>query len=112
MHLVVADGKVYENYNYVQIHDARLRPFGIKLRKQGMKATYNTHENFPRQLMSKRYINYFLYKPVSLILEWSEDYDATKRFNFIITATPPTQKRFSKFYNASLDVNKYPLLSE
>ena len=145
VHLVVADGKGFEDYNGIMIHDvgkaksrlnrflkitkavyekglnlnadiyhfhdAELMPSGIKLKKKGKKVIYDAHEDLPRALMSKHYINYFLRKPVSVILEWYEDY-AAKKFDFIITATPHIQKRFAKLNMASLDVNNYPLLSE
>ncbi len=145
VHLVVADGKGFENYNGIQIHDvgraksrlnrflkttkaiyekgfqlnadvyhfhdAELIPSGMKLKKKGKKVIYDTHEDLPRQLMSKHYINYFLRKPLSVIIEWYEDY-AAKKFDFVITATPHIQNRFVELNKASLDVNNYPLLSE
>jgi glycosyltransferase involved in cell wall biosynthesis len=145
VHLVVADGKGFENYNGVYIHDvgnsqgrasrffkttkavyekgleldaaiyhfhdAELMPSGIKLKKKGKKVIYDSHEDLPRQLMSKHYINYFLRKPISVVTEWYEDF-ASKKFDFIITATPHIQKRFAKLNKSSLDVNNYPLLSE
>lgn len=145
VHLVVADGKGFEDYNEIQIHDvgkpkgrlsrffkttkavyekglelnadiyhfhdAELMPSGIKLKKKGKKVIYDSHEDLPRQLMSKHYINYFLRKPISVVIEWYEDY-AAKKFDFIITATPHIQKRFAKLNKASLDVNNYPLLGE
>ena len=145
VHLVVADGKGFEDYKGIQIHDvgkpkgrlsrffkttkavyekgleldadiyhfhdAELMPSGIKLKKKRKKVIYDSHEDLPRQLMSKHYINYFLRKPISVLIEWYEDY-ASKKFDFIITATPHIQKRFFKLNKASLDVNNYPLLSE
>ncbi|WP_149273762.1 glycosyltransferase family 4 protein [Pareuzebyella sediminis] len=145
VHLVVADGKGFENYQGIQIHDtgrangrmarflkatkavykkglelnaevyhfhdAELIPFGIKLKKQGKKVIYDSHEDLPRQLMSKHYINFLLRKPISVLLEWYEDY-ASKKFDFVITATPHIRQRFSKLNKNSLDINNYPLLSE
>lgn len=145
VHLVVADGKGFEDYNGILIHDvgkpqgrlsrffkttkavyekgleldadiyhfhdAELLSSGIKLKKKGKKVIYDSHEDLPRQLMSKHYINYFLRKPISVVIEWYEDY-ASRKFDFIITATPHIQNRFSKLNKASLDVNNYPLLIE
>tara|TARA_R110002020_G_scaffold336426_4_gene551801 strand:+ start:68213 stop:69316 length:1104 start_codon:yes stop_codon:yes gene_type:complete len=145
VHLVVADGKGFEDYNGIQIHDvgksqgrlgrffnttkavykkgleldahiyhfhdAELIPKGIKLKKKGKKVIYDSHEDLPRQLMSKHYIHYFLRKPISVLIEWYEDF-ASRKFDFIITATPHIQKRFSKLNKSSLDINNYPLLSE
>ncbi len=145
VHLVVADGKGYENYNGIQIHDVgttkgrlsrffkstkavlkkgleidadiyhfhdpELMPSGIKLKRKGKKVIYDTHEDLPRQLLSKLYIKFYLRKPLATVLEWYENY-AAKKFDFIITATPHIQKRFSKLNKASLDINNYPMLSE
>jgi|TARA_R110000751_G_scaffold78016_5_gene157254 glycosyltransferase involved in cell wall biosynthesis len=145
VHLVVADGKGFEDYNGIQVHDvgkpqgrlsrffkttkavyekglelnaeiyhfhdAELMPSGIKLKRKGKKVIYDSHEDLPRQLMSKHYINYFLRKPISALIEWYENY-ASRKFDLIITATPHIQKRFSKLNKSSLDINNYPLLSE
>ncbi len=92
-------------------HDAELIPYGIKFKKIGKKVIYDTHEDLPRQLMSKHYINYFLRKPLAFIIEKYEDYAANK-FDFIITATPHIQKRFFELNKASIDINNYPLLEE
>src|SRR5690606_27560340 len=92
-------------------HDPELIPFGIKLKYKGKRVIYDSHEDLPRQLMSKHYINYFFRKPISLILEKYENY-AARKFDFVITATPHIQKRFYKLNKASLDVNNYPLLGE
>lgn len=92
-------------------HDAELLPSGIRLKKKGKKVIYDSHEDLPRQLMSKHYINYFLRKPISVVIEWYENY-ASRKFDLIITATPHIQKRFSKLNKSSLAVNNYPLLNE
>ncbi len=145
VHLIVADGKGYENFEGVHIHDvgepkSRLNRFfkttkavyekgleldadiyhfhdseliskGLKLVKKGKKVIFDTHEDLPREIMSKHYIAYFLRKPLAVLVEWYEDF-AAKKFDFVITATPHIQKRFAKLNNASMDVNNYPLLSE
>lgn len=92
-------------------HDPELLPKGMKLKKAGKKVIYDTHEDLPRQLMSKHYISLILRKPLSVILEWYEDY-AAKKLDHIITATPHIKKRFSKLNKATTAINNYPLLSE
>lgn len=145
VHFVVADGKGFEDFNGVHIHDVgkpnrrvdrffkttkavyqkglelnaevyhfhdpELIPSGIKLKRKNKRVVYDAHEDLPRQLMSKHYINYFFRKPISVILEWYENRTARK-FDYIITATPHIQKRFSKLNNSSIDINNYPLLDE
>lgn len=99
------------NASIYHFHDPELLPKGLKLKRKGKKVIYDTHEDLPRQLMSKHYISFLLRKPLSVILEWYEDY-AAKKFDYIITATPHIRKRFFKLNTATLDVNNYPLLGE
>ncbi len=145
VHLVVADGKGFENYNGILIHDvgkqngrlnrffkstkavfrkgleidaelyhfhdAELMPFGVKLKNKGKRVIYDSHEDLPRQLMSKNYINYFLRKPLAMVLEWYEDH-CSKKYDAIIAATPFINDRFKKINEKSVNINNYPLLDE
>lgn len=97
--------------NIYHFHDTELIPVGLRLVKKGKKVIYDSHEDLPREIMSKEYIPGFLRKPVSVLVELYEDL-AVKKFDFVITATPHIRKRFAKLNKATMDVNNYPLLSE
>lgn len=92
-------------------HDPELIPVGLKLIKRGKKVIYDTHEDVPRQTLSKDYIPYFLRKLISITFELYENY-ASKKFSGIVTATPFIKKRFDKINQNCIDINNYPLNDE
>jgi len=99
------------NADIYHFHDPELIPVGLKLKKLGKKIIYDVHEDLPRQLLSKPYLNKFILKILSLFIEIYENYSA-KRFDFIITATPYIRDRFNKINKNTIDINNYPLLKE
>jgi glycosyltransferase involved in cell wall biosynthesis len=99
------------NAKIYHFHDPELIPIGIKLKKLGKKVIYDVHEDLPRQLLSKPYLNWFILKILSFFIEIYENYSA-KRFDYIITATPYIRDRFNKINKNTIDINNYPLLNE
>jgi len=92
-------------------HDSELIPVGIKLKKKGKKVIYDIHEDLPRALLSKKWINPILRKPMAYFFELYENRAANK-FECLMTATPFITKRFKKVNTNTVNINNYPLLSE
>ncbi|TDQ32779.1 glycosyltransferase involved in cell wall biosynthesis [Zeaxanthinibacter enoshimensis] len=92
-------------------HDPELLPYGKKLKKKGKVVIYDTHEDLPRQLMSKEYVPILARRPLALGMEWYED-NIVKNFDAVITATPHISKRFSRLNDTVVDINNFPLLSD
>lgn len=99
------------NADVYHIHDPELLPFVMKLVRMGKKVIYDVHEDLPRQLLAKSYIPGFLRKPLSLLIEWIEDY-YSKKVSAIITATPYIRDRFLNNNSQTIDVCNFPDLSE
>lgn len=92
-------------------HDPELMPVGLKLKKKGKKVIYDIHEDLPRAILSKHWIKPFIRKPMSVIVEWYENY-AAKKFDCLMTATPFITKRFMRINSNTININNYPLLTE
>jgi glycosyltransferase involved in cell wall biosynthesis len=108
--------KVFEkalevNAEIYHFHDPELIPIGMKLKKLGKRVIYDVHEDVPRDILSKPYLNKFSKLLLSKIIEIYENY-AAKKFDYIITATPYIKDRFKKLNPNTIDINNFPLLNE
>ena len=92
-------------------HDPELMFFAYLLKLRGKKVIYDVHEDLPRQLLSKPYLNKTFGYVLSYFIEKIENYFA-KRFSHIITATPHIRQRFLKLNDNTTDINNYPLKKE
>jgi len=97
--------------NLYHIHDPELIKMGEKLKKNGKKVIYDTHEDLPRQIVGKPYINRFLKPIIAFIIEQQED-TAARKFDYICSATPFIRDRFLKINPNTIDINNYPVLGE
>ncbi|AOV08782.1 glycosyltransferase [Sporosarcina ureilytica] len=92
-------------------HDPELIPVGLKLKKHGKKVIYDIHEDLPRALLSKIWINPLIRKPLAWLFEVYENYGARK-FDVLMTATPFITERFKNVNTNTININNYPLLNE
>lgn len=99
------------NADIYHLHDPELLPLGLKLTRLGKKVIYDAHEDLPRQILDKPYLNKFIAKILAVFIEKYENYCA-KKFAAIVTATPFIKDRFQKLNTNSVDINNYPLNSE
>lgn len=95
----------------VHFHDPDLLFIANKLIKLNIKVIYDVHEDVPRQIIDKPYLNKFTGKIISFLYEIFENYSA-KRFSAIATATPFIKERFLKINKNTIDINNYPLRQE
>jgi len=90
-------------------HDPEFLLYGLKLQRKGKRVIYDVHEDVPKQILSKSYINPYLRKIISVFISGIEKY-VSSRLTAIVTVTPFINIRFTKINNRSVNINNYPIL--
>ncbi len=92
-------------------HDPELLRFALALKRKGKKVIYDVHEDVPRQILGKYWINKYLRKSIASAFEIFENYVA-RRMDFIVAATPHIRERFLKSNKNCIDICNYPIIGE
>ena len=92
-------------------HDPELLRVGLKLKRLGKIVIYDTHEDTPRQILSKPYLNAPIRRIISFFFERYENYVA-RRMSAIVAATPFIRKRFEKLNKNTAEICNFPLYAE
>jgi glycosyltransferase involved in cell wall biosynthesis len=92
-------------------HDPELLPACIKLKRMGKTVIFDAHEDFPKQLLAKPYLNWFSQRILSFAATVYERF-ACKQLDAIITATPSIRIKFVGINSNSVVINNYPILGE
>jgi glycosyltransferase involved in cell wall biosynthesis len=99
------------NADIYHFHDPELMPIGLLLKKNGKKVIFDSHEDVPKQTLSKPYLTPTILKGLARILETIEN-SVCPHFAAIVAATPFIRDKFLKINPNSVDINNYPILGE
>lgn len=102
---VALDADIY------QLHDPELIPFGLKLKRLGKKIVFDSHEDIPKQILSKPYLGPTSLRVLSSAFSIFERY-ACSQFDGIISATPSIRDKFILINPHTVDINNFPLIGE
>lgn len=114
--VLVTTNKIYQkaltiDADIYHLHDPELLLIALKLKRKGKKVVFDAHEDVPKQILSKPYLNSFKAKTMSIMVATYEKY-VCKKLDFILTATPFIRDKFKKINQNVVDINNYPILSE
>ena len=94
----------------IHFHDPELIPVGIILHLQGKTVFYDVHEDLPRQILSKHWINPLLRHPISWGTELIEWFASRFFFSGIVPATAKIAARFPS--HKVVLVQNFPIVNE
>jgi glycosyltransferase involved in cell wall biosynthesis len=94
-----------------QIHDPELIPIGLKLVKSGKKVVFDSHEDYSKQITTKKYFFKPLLHIIAFLYKRYEAY-ACRRFHGIIAATGHIANKLSKYNKLTIDVYNFPIINE
>jgi glycosyltransferase involved in cell wall biosynthesis len=111
-----APGRVFAqaltlNADLYHLHDPELIPIGLKLKRLGHRVVFDSHEDVPKQMLNKPYLNkpalWFISKVFSVYEAW-----ACANLDGVIASTPFIRNKFLSINQNTVDINNFPLLGE
>ena len=99
------------NASVYHFHDPELLNVGRKLSKKGKNVIYDSHEDVPRQLLTKAYIPSIFRALLSRVFERYEN-NIVSKLAGIVAATPFIRDRFLSYNSRAVAVQNFPFIAE
>lgn len=92
------------------LHDPELLLYAKRLKKKNNIVIFDSHENYPQQIMEKGYIPFFLRRLIAFLYKTYETYVVKKIDAVIIPCTTFGKNPFSGRCKHSILLDNYPIL--
>ncbi len=109
--LAVYRRAVKEDADIYHFHDFELIPIALLLKLKGKRVVYDSHEDFPRQNLSREWLAPCLRQFICITTEWFENM-TVRAFDAVIGATPHITERFVSLGCEAININNYPTWSQ
>lgn len=98
------------NAEIYHLHDPELMKIGLTLKKHNKKVIFDSHEDLPKQILTKEYIPKVFRQIVS---RWIKGYESkvSRKFDAIVAATPVISDKFNGYGANSITVCNFPVIS-
>lgn len=99
------------NADLYHLHDPELLPTGWKLKRQGKRVVFDSHEDVPKQILGKHYLHPLMRQLLSWGFARYERF-VCSRLDGIVGATPSIRDKFASINPRSIDINNFPMSGE
>lgn len=99
------------NGDIYHLHDPELLLLVPFFKRHGKKVVFDSHEDFPKQILSKAYLSKWQARVFSIVAEKVEKLICS-RIDGVVAATPFIRNKFESINGSVVDVNNYPIAEE
>lgn len=97
--------------NLYHLHDPELLPAGARLRRRKKAVIFDSHEDVPKQMLGKPYLNPLALRTIATIYAIYEAW-VVRSLSAVIGATPAITDKFERLAKRTENVNNFPELGE